>query len=206
MLRLITKQCGPADDEANSFFSPTERSISLCYELVRDFEDDAPKVTTPEGITRSDAVMGSILSTMLHESGHAIYNLLQVPVLGREEDAADQIAAYIMLQFGPEIARASIKGAAWKWYSKDWMGPALWDVHSTAPERVSTYLCMAYGKEPAAFQDFVDAGWVPAGRAPNCRREYEQAHRAFTMTILPHMDREKLRRVTAEPWLPWEFK
>src|SRR5262245_48288472 len=127
-LRLVTRQCGPADDESTSFFSPSERSINLCYELVRDFEDEAPKETTPEGITRSDAVTGSIVSTMLHESGHAIFNLFQVPVLGREEDAADQIAAYMMMQFGREAARTAIKGAAWKWYSKDFTGPGLWDV------------------------------------------------------------------------------
>jgi hypothetical protein len=206
-LRLVTKQCGPADNEATSFYSPTERSINLCYELVRDFEDGAPKATTPEGITRSDAVIGSIVSTMLHESGHAIYNLLRVPVLGREEDAADQIAAYIMLQFDREIARTIIKGAAWKWYSKNWTGPALWDVHSTALQRLATYLCMAYGKEPAAFQEFVDANWLPASRAPNCPREYEQARHAFLVTILPHMDREKLQMVMSSPWFSAdEFK
>jgi hypothetical protein len=200
-LRLVTKQCGPADDESNAFFSPDERSINLCYEYVRDFEDDAPKQTTAEGITRSDAIIGAIVSTMLHESGHAIYNLLQVPVLGREEDAADQIAAFIMVQFGRDIARTTIKGAAWKWYSRDWNRPALWDEHSTAPQRLATYLCMAFGKDPDAFKDFVDAGWLTAERAPNCKREYEQAQRAFRTSLLPHIDQDKMTKVLAAPWL-----
>jgi hypothetical protein len=200
-LRLITKQCGPADDESNAYFAPDERSINLCYEYVRDFEDDAPKQTTAEGITRTDAIIGSVVSTMLHETGHAVYNLLRVPVLGREEDAADQIAAFIMVQFGRDIARTTVKGAAWKWYSRDWNRPLLWDEHSPAPQRLATYLCMAYGKDPQAFQDFVDAGWLTSTRAANCKREYEQALRAFSATILPHVDQAKMAKVLASPWL-----
>jgi hypothetical protein len=38
----------------------------------------------------------------LHETGHAVFDLLEVPVLGREEDAADLFSAYIMLHFGKD--------------------------------------------------------------------------------------------------------
>jgi len=51
-----------------------------------------------------------------------------------------------------------------------------------------TYLCMAYGKDPDGFKSFVEAGWLPVARAPNCRREYAQADRAFRTTLLPHID------------------
>ena len=46
--------------------------------------------TTPEGITREDAIIGQIVGVLLHEGGHAVSNLLRLPVLGREEDTADQ--------------------------------------------------------------------------------------------------------------------
>jgi hypothetical protein len=77
----------------------------------------------------------------------------------------------------------------------------LWDEHSTAPQRLAAYLCIAYGKDPAAFQDFVDAGWLPKARAPNCAREYEQAKLAFATTMTPHIDQEMMRKVLAAPWL-----
>jgi hypothetical protein len=200
-LRLFTEQCGPAAGESNAFYSPSQRSITLCYEYVRDFEDGAPKQTTPEGITRADAIVGAVVSTMLHETGHAVYNLLQIPVLGREEDAGDQLAAFVMLQFGREIARTTIKGAAWKWHSRDFARPLLSDEHSTAPQRLATYLCMAYGKDREGFQDLVDAGWLPKTRVPNCPREYEQARLAFNTTLLLHINQEMMAKVLAAPWL-----
>ena len=42
------------------------------------------------------------VSTMLHETGHAIFYLLEIPIFGREEDAADAIASYVALQFGDD--------------------------------------------------------------------------------------------------------
>ena len=50
----------------------------------------------------------------LHETGHAVFNMLQIPVLGREEDAADQFAAYLMLRLGKDEARRMILGSAYQ--------------------------------------------------------------------------------------------
>ena len=52
-----------------------------------------------------------LVATFLHEAGHALFDLLEVPLLGREEDAADQLAAYYVLQFPKEIKRRLILGA-----------------------------------------------------------------------------------------------
>ena len=32
-----------------------------------------------------------------------------IPVFGREEDAADQLSAFLMLQFGKDVARTTIR-------------------------------------------------------------------------------------------------
>ena len=50
-----------------------------------------------------------------HEVGHAAFDIFGVPIFGREEDAADNFATYIMLQFGGEQARRLIGGPAWAW-------------------------------------------------------------------------------------------
>jgi hypothetical protein len=199
-LRLTTKQC----DRQNAFYNRAETSITLCYEYVLGFEAQAPKQTTPEGITREDAIIGSIISTMLHETGHALFSIYRVPILGREEDAADQIAGYVMLQFGTDVARTTIKGAAWKWASRDWSDPAYHDVHSTPQQRFYNYLCMAYGGDPRAFQQFVDVGWLPKWRVPNCANEYRQAALAFEKTIGPHLDQALTKRVQETTWLQTE--
>lgn len=125
-LRLVARQC-MGSNVINAFFSPSDRSITLCYQYVRYFEELYDKLERRKanfaGIGRGEALTGTIVSTMLHETGHAVFSLLQVPVLGREEDASDQIAAYVMLQFGKPVARTAVRGTAWKWYSKDWNIP-----------------------------------------------------------------------------------
>jgi Putative metallopeptidase len=46
----------------------------------------------------------------LHEVSHARFDLLHIPILGHEVDAADQVAAYVMLQLGKDFARTTIVG------------------------------------------------------------------------------------------------
>ena len=43
--------------------------------------------------------------------------LLKIPLFGREEDAADQFSAYIMLHFGKEDAHRLIEGAAYQYWA-----------------------------------------------------------------------------------------
>ena len=198
-LRLQTKECG----QSNAFYSRTDATLTLCYEYVKDIEDDAPKKTTPQGITRDDAIIGGVVGTLLHEAGHAVSHMFQLPVFAREEDTADQIAGYVMLQFGRDVARRLIKGTAYRWNVRFRKTPDFyWDVHSSNLQRQQTFLCLAYGKDPDGFADFVQFNWLPKARAPNCAAEYRQVDNAFKKTILPHVDREMMKQVLARKWLP----
>ena len=71
-----------------------------------------PAETTAAGIapmTRSSVPC----STPPARIRDALFDMLKLPVLGREEDAADQVAAYINLQFGKAEARRLIMGTAY---------------------------------------------------------------------------------------------
>ena len=96
--------------------------MTVCYEYLADILKNAPEDTLPSGITRQDAILGPFVDVFLHESGHAVFDLLKVPVLGREEDAADFFSAYIMLQLGKEEARRIILGSAYQ-YKADVLNP-----------------------------------------------------------------------------------
>ena len=56
------------------------------------------------------------VATLLHETGHAAFDIMDIPVFGREEDAADQFEGLLALQFGKETARTVVKGDAYFWY------------------------------------------------------------------------------------------
>ena len=101
--RALLLKVEGCDGESNAWYG--DDAVTVCYEYLEDFLRNAPKETTPAGVTRTDAIMGPTLEVFLHEVGHAVFDYLSVPILGREEDAADQFAAYVLLQFAESDAR-----------------------------------------------------------------------------------------------------
>ena len=101
------------DGKSNAWYG--DDAVTVCYEYIDDILRNAPKETTPAGVTRTDAIMGPTLEVFLHEVGHAVFDYLSVPILGREEDAADQFAAYVLLQFAKSDARRLIHGVAYSY-------------------------------------------------------------------------------------------
>jgi hypothetical protein len=209
-LTIKTMGC---DGMVNSWYN-TDNSIPtlhMCYELLQDILQTAPKETTPAGITPRDAVVGQFLFWTLHEFGHAIFEMYQVPLFGREEDAADQFAAYIMLQFGEDQARRLIGGAAHtaaefvKNYKQNPVVEKRLEkyssVHGLPEQRFYNFVCLAYGANPKVFADVVENGFLPKRRADNCEYEYQTFNRAWRAEISPHVDRQLARTVLDTAWL-----
>jgi hypothetical protein len=143
----------------------------------------------------------------LHEAGHAMFDILGVPLFGREEDAADQFSAYIMLQMGKQDARRLILGNAYQ-YKGDLQAKDVTmslkkfaDEHGTPAQRFYSVLCIGYGSDKKLFEDVVTKGFLPADRAEGCEDEYKQVAYAFEKLIMPHVDRNLARKVNKN-WLP----
>ena len=97
------------DGDANAMYG--DGVITICYEYVDEFWKNMTKRRrTPAGIAPIDAVVGPLFDIALHEFGHALFDMLKLPVFGREEDAADQVSAYMMLHLGKAEARRLILG------------------------------------------------------------------------------------------------
>ena len=147
-------------------------AITVCYEYIDDILRNAPKETTPAGVTRMDAIIGPTLEVFLHEVGHAVFDYLGVPVLGREEDAADQFAAYLLLQFAKSDARRLIVGVAYTYQrgriQTEYQKNPFADEHGLPAQRFYNVLCMAYGADPKLFADLVEKEYLPKERAEGC--------------------------------------
>lgn len=200
VLRVRTVSCG----NANAYYVFAEWAINLCYEYYEHMEAIAPgNAPAPHGYTRDEVIVGGFIDAIFHELGHALFDILEIPVFGREEDAADQLSAFLMLQFGKDVARTTIKGAAYTYLvSKNPRTRTEFaDEHGTAAQRFFNYVCLAYGGEPDAFREYVDKGVLPKTRADGCSREYQLVRRAFAKTIYPHIDQELMKKVQAVQWL-----
>lgn len=211
-LKITTKECG----EPNAWYSRETGKpvLTLCYDLLQQFWQGLPKEPTPAGITRTDAAAGQFFWLATHEMGHVLFDFYHVPIFGHQEDAADNFAAYIMLQFGKERARRLIGGAAWQFkeYISDYRTKpqvklqlaAFSSNHGQPEERFFNLMCMAYGADPVTFGDLTRNGYLPSARASTCGYEYNTLVFAFHREITPHIDLQMARRVLDTHWLPKE--
>jgi Putative metallopeptidase len=195
---LSTKECG----FVNAQYVPSRWGIELCYEFVETLERVGPKQGETSEFSYEEVVVGALVGVLLHEGGHAVFDMLDVPVFGREEDAADEMSTFIALQFSKEVAQAIVRG--YSYLTKDWFGlqaPLYSDEHGTGLQRYYNTLCIAYGGAPDLFKPFVDKTDMPKARLANCPNEYRQVQRAFEKTVLPFVDVEKMKKVQATAWL-----
>ena len=139
----LTIKVAGCDGTINAWYN--DEVITVCYELLVEILKNAPPKDLPIGISRADTILGPVLAVFLHETAHAVFNMLQIPVLGREEDAADQFAAYVMLKLSKDEARRMILGSAYH-HTVQIPGPqvtvpvrAYSDDHSTAAQRMVQY-------------------------------------------------------------------
>jgi hypothetical protein len=201
--RLLLKTEG-CDGVSNAWYDG--EAVTICYEYLDDIWKAAPAETTPAGIAPIDTLIGPIADVFLHEVGHAVFDLWKIPILGREEDAADQFSAYIMLQFRKDEARRLIVGGAYQ-YKADVTASSVTmatskfaDEHGTPSQRFYNLLCIAYGADPVLFADFAKSGALPKDRAEYCEDEYKQAAYAFRTLMGRFIDR-KLARQLHHGWL-----
>jgi Putative metallopeptidase len=182
--------------------------VTICYEYARDILKMAPQETSPDGITPEDAVVGQFLYTAAHEMGHAVFDLLDIPLFGRPEDAADEFAAHVLLRIGKEDARKLVEGAAYT-YTNYVRNPtvtvpvtAFADVHGAPMQRLYNLICIAYGADHDMFADLVGSGFLSKERAPDCRVEFGELNFAFQRLIYPYLDPKLLSEVLSKSWVP----
>ena len=201
----LTLRMSDCDGESNAWYEPDDHAVTVCYEYVADVMRNLPESVSTTGVTRDEAMTGPIIEVFLHEIGHALFDLLHIPILGREEDAADQLAAYMMLQMDREVARHTIRGVAYMYNNEmraQTPGLAQFaNVHSLSGQRFYNLVCIGYGADTEYFADVVKKGYLPESRAEGCEDEYKQVDYAYRKLIGPYVDRSVRRKIKPEQHL-----
>lgn len=179
-------ECG----EANAFYEPDSRIVSICLELP-----DAIETVLRDQYIEEDALVeamsGALLVVVLHEVGHALVDVLDLAVTGREEDAVDQLAAWVLIESGETNA---LLGAAASYYSEEAPGAlAFADEHSLDSQRYFNLVCWAYGADPGAGADLIEHWELPPERAGRCQDEYRRLDSAWSRLLASHIRPEGAR-------------
>jgi hypothetical protein len=200
----ITLKLEGCDGIANATF--WDDVIKVCYEYIEHVWNHASNGATG-GLSPRDALIGSTVDVFLHEAGHAVLEVLDIPFFGREEEVADYFATYILLQLCMDDARRLILGASFvsgrEAIEEQGKAPELRllaDTHSLPAQRHFNRWCMAYGANPVMFAEAVSIGMLPITRAKHCRYEYQTNEFAFKALISPYIDDELKQSVLTRTW------
>jgi len=125
--------------------------------------------------------------TLLHELSHAVIELNQIPVLGGNERAADQIAIMLMIMTSSgfdEVLFDKMLSISGEWMI-EWRDEinhhslAFWDVHPLAIQRFYDVTCLVYGAAPDKLEKIRKETWLPIERAWECDTEYAKNRQAL---------------------------
>ncbi|HEX8360264.1 MAG TPA: DUF4344 domain-containing metallopeptidase, partial [Longimicrobium sp.] len=180
---ITAEECG----QVNAFWRPAERTITLCYELI----DAIFNEFRYDGLSQEafgTAVASATMFIAMHEVGHALVDILNLPVTGREEDVVDQFAAIALGHDDP----APALWAAEFWRTKDDLldtglkvGRMPYeDEHSFDMQRFYNVLCWTYGKDPQNRASVLRS--LPQGRAARCPGEYQRMASSWERILAPH--------------------
>jgi putative metallopeptidase DUF4344 len=146
-------------DDGSTYYDPEEVEIVMEY----SFFTEADELLKDQGIRNRETRFRRTLQVaeffFYHELGHALIDTLDLPVVGREEDAADALAAYIILEImdEPEIALAAalqflLESEAYDQSEED----SFYDEHSLDRQRFYNIVAWVYGSDPELQEEVID--------------------------------------------------
>jgi len=130
----------------------------------------------------------NLLAIFYHELGHALVDVMKLPIFGQEEDAADVLSVFMIdaLWDGDtaiQMAYHTADGFLGEAKHRSGGEPAYWDVHGPDLQRYYTFVCLFYGADPEARQQVADDLDLPEPRQRTCKNEYEQARESWGAVI-----------------------
>ncbi len=176
--------------QAGPYYNPDTHIIVLNH----PFLELGIKVYTAEYPKMSDTDLGTALASLeyfvlFHEIGHALVDLWNIPVLGREEDAVDGFSTIFMTAFVPDGGQIALWGADFFDYLGRHEGrfgrSDFADEHSLDPQRAYSIACWVYGSNPKKYGGLANV--IPRERLVRCPAEYRSLRKAWFKFLKPHV-------------------
>lgn len=200
---IVFERCGVA----NAYYDHSNDKIIYCYELLEKSFDLVREVTNSTLLhygEKGEMVTGITFFFLYHELGHVLIDVYDLPVLGKQEDAADFFAILIILNImenleGPSYGLAGImtlfdEDSKIYQYTSDLK---FWDSHSLDQQRLYYILCSVYEKHgPNAFPEGFD-GSKTHERLKECKFGVDDISESWATLLKPHLksDSDFLREI-----------
>ena len=139
--------------------------------------------------TRRFAANNSLF-VLYHEVAHLLFDQLQLPVLGREEDAADNLATWTLLKHNSPDSHAALRDAARGWTLTglaNQSGGNPEDIaanHRLDQQRAHQIVCLMVGSDKRSFRPIANEYGLDRGRQDTCQGDYGLLNQSLE-TVLP---------------------
>lgn len=125
------------------------------------------------------------LFVLYHEMGHLLFDQLDLPVLGREEDAADNVATWTLLNKADDEAFTTLSDAARGWilsgiaYDSGGVESDYAAAHSLDKQRAYQIVCLMIGRDQNAYQLLAAQYDIDHDRQKSCEADYRTIDRSL---------------------------
>lgn len=129
------------------------------------------------------------LFVLYHEVAHLIFDQLDLPILGREEDAADNMASWMLLNQQTPQAEAALTDAARGWqlsgraYNSGGYESDFYAAHSLDRQRSFQIVCLMVGSDVGAFRPIANEYHLDRDRQDSCYFDWETVDRSFSALL-----------------------
>jgi hypothetical protein len=173
---------------------PPQTTLGQRIEAAAKAALNSPRLkglTEQQRIDRVEFVAGNTLVLLSHELGHVLIAEMHLPLLGREEDAADTYAALRMLTFGTSFSQHELAQAAQGWFLNDRRDqeigekPLYYDEHNLSQQRAYQILCLMVGSDPDRFKGLADQMKMPETRQHTCKRDFAKTSEGWQTVLKP---------------------
>jgi hypothetical protein len=180
------------------------RFVSGIDEAVKAL-DSAPRLKklSPQAKRQLvEFVVGNTLFVMAHEMGHVLVNEMNMPVLGREEDAADSFAVVTALKMGSGFSERVLMEATKGWVlaskrdKKQGNALAFYDEHGLDLQRAYNVVCFMIGSDPEKYKTLAADTKLPEERQKSCVRDYKTTAWSWDEMLKPHLRTADKPKVT----------
>ncbi|GLQ55565.1 DUF4344 domain-containing metallopeptidase [Devosia nitrariae] len=136
------------------------------------------------------------LFVLYHEVGHLLIDQLKLPVLGREEDAADNMATWTLLSKNTPAAHAALADAAYGWllsgiaYGSNLDDSDYYASHSLDRQRAFHIVCLMVGSDDRSFRAIATEYAIDRDRQDTCLWDYELINRSMRSLMASHQPRK----------------
>ena len=162
---------------------------------MRELKDD-PRYKGLSDEQRRDNiefVSGNMIFATVHEVGHMLIAEMGLPVLGREEDAADSFATITGLKLAGPLSDRILTQSARGWFMSDQRNQkqkvktVFYDEHGLDRQRAYNIVCLMVGGNPEKFSKLADMTKLPEERQGTCQGDFSNASWSWNKALEPHI-------------------